>query len=333
MYFEEESINLQSLSSTRFEELCFDLLIKYDFHNLLWRKGGADDGRDIEGYKSIENPLIGTYKEKWFFECKRHERGISPEQLNSKIAWADAKKPHHFLIFVSSYLTNNCRTWLKDIKSSKTYSIHILEGVHIKKKVILFPDLVSKYFFNKYEKLFIDLRMNWLIHGLYPDSETLFLLFKKIELNKLDTNELGFFWIIIHERINDIYHGVNFEEFNPFERIFGELKNKVNHINPLLELLPTNKICSSSVNIATAHQKYPKSIMAKFKSDHNAINENMVYSFYRQEDFDGIEVLIEAKSDFPVAARFIAKSESSYYEKIYAFLAKETERFRSRMKA
>ncbi len=330
MYFIEENINLQNLSSIRFEELCFDLLIKYGFEALLWRKGGADDGRDIEGFKSIENPLIGTYKEQWFFECKKHEKGISPEQLNSKVAWADAKKPRHLLIFVSSYLTNNCRTWLEDLKSTKSYSIHIMEGVDIKKKIILFPDLVSKYFYNKYEKLFLDSRMNWLIHGLYPDSETLFLIFKNIDLKRLDTNELGFLWITSHERINEISPGTHFEEFNPLEYIFDHLKQKANHNKPLLESLPSKKLWSNSINMATANQKYPKSIMAKFKSDNSAIYENMVYSYYRHENFDGIEVLIEAKSDFPVATRFINNSEIEYYEKVYEFFKIETEKFRSR---
>jgi hypothetical protein len=57
-----------------------------DYQGLVWRQGGADSGRDIEGRRTVNNPLIGSYNEKWFFECKRFENGVPPEKLNSKIA-------------------------------------------------------------------------------------------------------------------------------------------------------------------------------------------------------------------------------------------------------
>ena len=112
--FEEDDIDFLSLSDRQFEELCFDLLLSMDYQDLVWRQGGADSGRDIEGRRTVNNPLIGAYPEEWFFECKRYENAVPPEKLNSKIAWADAENPQHLVFFISSYLSNNARTWIEE---------------------------------------------------------------------------------------------------------------------------------------------------------------------------------------------------------------------------
>jgi hypothetical protein len=40
MLFSENDINFQNISDLKFEELCFDLLLKVGFHGLIWRQGG-----------------------------------------------------------------------------------------------------------------------------------------------------------------------------------------------------------------------------------------------------------------------------------------------------
>src|SRR6266498_2437335 len=107
MLFEEQDIDFAKLDDKQFEELCFDLLIKYGFHTLVWRQGGADSGRDIEAQYVLTNSLIGPYNERWFIECKHYSKGVPPEELNSKITWADAEKPQHLLIITSSYISNS----------------------------------------------------------------------------------------------------------------------------------------------------------------------------------------------------------------------------------
>ncbi len=78
MLFSEQDINFGTLSSTEFESLCYDLLSQQGFHNLSWRQGGSDNGRDIEALLTIENSLIGSFTEKWFVECKNCETSVFP---------------------------------------------------------------------------------------------------------------------------------------------------------------------------------------------------------------------------------------------------------------
>ena len=41
MVFMEGDIDFTRLDWKQFDELCFDLLIKYQFHSIMWRKGGV----------------------------------------------------------------------------------------------------------------------------------------------------------------------------------------------------------------------------------------------------------------------------------------------------
>lgn len=60
MIFEEQDIDFLRLSPQQFEEMCFDLLLSLGYQELVWRQGGSDNGRDLEGFYSVDNPLIGT---------------------------------------------------------------------------------------------------------------------------------------------------------------------------------------------------------------------------------------------------------------------------------
>jgi HJR/Mrr/RecB family endonuclease len=102
MLFQESDIKFESLDSDSFEELCFDLLARLGFHSLVWRQGGADSGRDIEASYTVAHPLVKHYDDRWFVECKRYTGGVPVEELASKVAWAEAEKPAHFLIITKS---------------------------------------------------------------------------------------------------------------------------------------------------------------------------------------------------------------------------------------
>jgi hypothetical protein len=52
MYFQDSDIKFEMLEWKDFEELCFDLLLKFNFHSLQWRQGGSDGGRDCMLWRS-----------------------------------------------------------------------------------------------------------------------------------------------------------------------------------------------------------------------------------------------------------------------------------------
>ncbi|WP_444911079.1 restriction endonuclease [Microbulbifer sp. PAAF003] len=137
-------IDLAQLSDKEFEELCFEIILTYNFEKVTWRKGGADNGRDIEAVLESNFGLVDKYYETWFFECKRYSNGVPPEPLNSKIAWADAENPDHLVFLISSHLTNNARTWIDKIAHVKPYKIHILEGDQITRAVLSNPQVAEK---------------------------------------------------------------------------------------------------------------------------------------------------------------------------------------------
>jgi hypothetical protein len=81
MIFNEDDIRFTELNGEHFEELCFDLLHRIGFHSLKWRQGGADQGRDVEAIFSVTNPLVPSYTETWFIECKNLAKGVPVRDL------------------------------------------------------------------------------------------------------------------------------------------------------------------------------------------------------------------------------------------------------------
>ncbi len=192
MKYVKEDIQFDQISPRGFENLCYDLLVKYNFHGLIWREGGADNGRDIEASFTFNN-TIKTKETKWFFECKHYTRGVPPKQLNSKIAWADAESINSLVIFISSYLTNNARTWLEKIIPQKPYEIICIEGEELKERLLNYPDLIERYFsLNRYDQMLKDIKDYKNKFNISPSFELLKEIIENLDLTKLDTEDFGF---------------------------------------------------------------------------------------------------------------------------------------------
>lgn len=135
-------------SSTKFEELCYELISAMnDYKNLTWRKGGGDSGRDLEAILMRKNPDGFTESsEKWFFECKKYSSGINVGDINVKISWASAEKADCLVFMSNSYLTNQCREYCK--KEMDNHKLKIIEWTYMTFRGILFnyPGICEQYF-------------------------------------------------------------------------------------------------------------------------------------------------------------------------------------------
>jgi hypothetical protein len=223
-------INFEEITPKSFENLCYDLLIKYNYSNLIWREGGADNGRDIEGTKVFNNAikLIDT---KWFFECKHYTSGgVPPNDLTSKIAWADAELPDYLVLFLSSYLTNNARTWLDKISPQKPYEIIIIEGEVLKNRIVKFSELVETYFsVDRYLLLFKEIKNYKTKFNIKPSFEFLKEIIENIDFTKLTFDEIGFLAINFYQQ---------FQLFESRNDYWGDFDKKI--IYRLLEYLKQN---------------------------------------------------------------------------------------------
>ena len=226
MKYNKEDIDFSQISDKAFENLCYDLLVKYDFQNLIWREGGADNGRDIEGTYTFRN-TIRNKETKWFFECKHYTKGVPTNELNSKLAWADAEQPSALVILISSYISNNARTWIEKIIPQKNYEIIVIEGEELKTRLVRYPDLIERYFsLDRYEDMFSTLKDYKNKFNINPSFEVLKEIIENINLDKLDNNDFGFILINFYNQFN------LFESRNKY---YGDFDKSI--INRLLEHL------------------------------------------------------------------------------------------------
>ncbi len=230
MRYNKNDIHFEQISPRAFENLCYDLILKYGFYNLIWREGGADNGRDIEACYIFNNP-IKSKETKWFFECKHYtQNGVPPEHLNSKIAWADAELPNSLVIFTSAYLTNNARVWLEKLAPQKSYDIICIEGEEIRDRLMNYPELIDRYFSQgRYEKMLKDVKDYKIKFNINPSFEVLKEIIEHIDMDKLDIDDFGFI-------LTSFYDGYKLFELR--NEIYGDFDSMI--IHRLLEYLRYN---------------------------------------------------------------------------------------------
>jgi hypothetical protein len=111
-------IQFERLNPTDFEEFCFALLEKLGLQQINWRKGTpkpaspSDSGRDIEAIFQVADPDGTRYRQRWFIECKHHERGVPPRELSNALTWATSERPDVLVFMVSGYLSNPAKDYL-----------------------------------------------------------------------------------------------------------------------------------------------------------------------------------------------------------------------------
>jgi hypothetical protein len=115
-----EILPLEEMTSTEFEEFCFELLREVGFVNIDWRKGTgknsspSDSGRDIVAHFERKDADGTKHMETWFIDCKHYKRGIPPEKVSGLLAWASAERANVALIIASNFLSNPCKDFLKN---------------------------------------------------------------------------------------------------------------------------------------------------------------------------------------------------------------------------
>lgn len=332
MIYKKDNIAFDQISPSEFERLCYELLLKYGFTELTWRQGGADNGRDIEGFQFFNNQLQ-QQKTRWFFECKRYTGGVNVDDLSSKIAWADAEKPDYLVFLVTSYLTTPTKTWLEKITKDKFYRIIILEGEDIKNRLVEFPDLIEGFFsVDRYKKLFADVKDHWFGYSVEPSYEILKLLAEHIEPANLTINEIGFLFIGMYKQYhyfetrNDYYGDFDTQIFKPFyprlealaslEKmiLFQQFKDDFSHLGGSgiideLDYLDEGEI----PDIKEHYQYYTLHLNPGASREHWAIGH---YLFFRLDNGMAFELFALENSDFTTAIQFHPTFEMYELEKL-----------------
>ncbi len=329
--FKTEEIDFSRIKDWEFEFICFELVQRNGFEKVTWRKKGADSGRDIEAKLRIVNPLIEAFEETWFFECKHYSAGVPPSELNSKIAWADAEKPEHLVIIVSSHLTNASRTWINQIKPQKSYKIHVVEGENLKKLLEKYPTLLLMYFASGgINQLLFDTKKNWLTYKFYPSYDQLRLIIVRSKLVELPKEDLAFLFCTYfvnyqkykaHNLIEKIEDEKIFKSLIPLLRkkgSYGQLLYDP-HNAPLLNKVQgfVNDLDNLEGDFFIAGEaSFSKPISIEdFGKEDNQTNVDVskesdlpkegVYTFYKISEREYIEVVSFRNSSFETEIRII----------------------------
>ncbi len=312
----ENDIDFGQLSDSGLEECCFDLLSRLGFHSLEWRQGGADKGRDIEGLLPVSNNLVGPYQERWFFECKRFSKGVPPAELNSKIAWADAERPQHLVFFISSYLSTAARDWVEKQRLQKSYRIHVVEGKSLRRLLLGFPEIVQIYFGTEVNQLVRDLKRQWMLHDLLPGPEALHVLSGKLPAKLLSSSDYAFLWCCLYLHSSEVDDWCEDNVPFSFDSLFPLLKEATTCENSVIWGQAGSRAICEAAGFLNHSDKYSRFVSGKLRLEEGGRVRSGLYTFVAGKDGEGIEVLVEATSDFPARIRYIAQNAEVEIESV-----------------
>ncbi|HUH50657.1 MAG TPA: restriction endonuclease [Flavobacterium sp.] len=197
-------IDFQLITPTQFEQLCFKLISKIGYEKVRWRQGGADNGRDIQAVKRVQNDLV-LYDDIWFFECKHYVGGVPPAEFESKFAWANAKQPEHLVFILSSHITNNGETYLEERAEGVNYKVHLIQGNELKEVLIKHIDLIKEFGLISSDLALIQLlKDKWIIHDEIADWHPVITTTQTTNYEHLSINEIFLLSALleIHDKIN-----------------------------------------------------------------------------------------------------------------------------------
>lgn len=307
-------INFNLLSSTQFEELCFDLLMELGYRKLIWRQGGADSGRDIQGTREVSPLLVEPFEEVWFFECKRYEGGVPPEALHSKVVWADAERPKHLVFFVSSYITNNARTWLEKIGHDKPYRIHLIEGKQLQHLISRSRSLVTRYFASDVQELMRQAHRAWIMHNLVPEPWLLRTLAETHNLSDYEPGQLAFLWAAMKIRYRELNANMADSWEESYDIIFSMLKRHANTDVPVLQIESHWSLLDEEEGTTDYDLAYSEVYAAEVAHLNDRVEYIALYCLVRDGEGEGIEVLVDQDSSLTYHIRHIPEGAASALE-------------------
>ena len=141
------------MTSTDFEQFCYELMQELGFVNVDWRKGTAlaaspsDSGRDIVAERHVEDFDGSVHVERWFVDCKHYKRGVPPDKLAGLLAWSAAERPHVALVIASGHLSNPCKDYLKsyELNNRPPFRIKYWENPHLKRLTEDRQEFIARY--------------------------------------------------------------------------------------------------------------------------------------------------------------------------------------------
>lgn len=215
-------IDFQLITPNQFEQLCFKLISKIGYEKVRWRQGGADNGRDIQAVKRMQNDLV-LYDDVWFFECKHYTGGVPPAEFESKFAWANAKKPEHLVFILSSHITNNGQTYLDERADGVNYKVHLIQGNELKEVLINHIDLVKEFGLISSNLALIQLlKDKWIIHDEIADWHPVITTTQTTNYEHLSNNE-----IFLLSALLEIHDTISYSTGKHDEDSFYDKKHEV----------------------------------------------------------------------------------------------------------
>ena len=162
-------------------------------------------------------------------------------------------------------------------------------------------------------KLLIESRNNWLNYGLLPEVGTLAFLLENIWPEELSANEIAFLWCAAKIKSKDLDEWSKNNSPVYYDHFFRETAKFSNNAEPLVseDAKYIVKVLEDGQDWQITYPKYlAASLIIKSET-----SKSFLYSFVRDSEGEGVEVLIEANYNFPVKIRHVTSDARNEFDR------------------
>ena len=139
------TLGFSHLTDSKFEKLCYDLLVKCGFTNIhkVGETNAPDGGKDIiadEEYKT----MMGTETRKWLWQCKHSKKSLSRKDISEIGDLLQENKAQAYGLFCSNLLTPDAINRL-ELKKDGKFTIAYYGTTELTTLLTKYPELLAEY--------------------------------------------------------------------------------------------------------------------------------------------------------------------------------------------
>lgn len=141
-------IDFSRLTPEKFENLVAELLAKLNFTNITRPRRSIETGYDIKADYLRTDEFGLTVTETWLVECKFYQRSRADlKAISQFLLYLSLLEPNNRgLLVINNQLTSVAKEHLTNLNLKTGRDVRVLDGTELKRLLIKYKDLVSKYF-------------------------------------------------------------------------------------------------------------------------------------------------------------------------------------------
>jgi hypothetical protein len=189
--------------------------------------------------------------------------------------------------------------------------VHLIEGKQLQDLVLRSQNLVTRHFSSDIQQLMQQAHRTWVLHNLIPEPWLLRTLAETQNLSEYDPGQLAFLWASLKIRFEELNANMADSWEESYDVLFSMLKRHANTDGPVLETAGDWSLIDEKEGVTDYDLVYSKVYATQAAHLNDQIEYIALYSLVRDQEGEGLEVLVDQDSSLTYHIRHIPEGAGS----------------------